>query len=107
VLQLSDRPLRRLYPESLTFLFPTHPAPPSGSRFGADCAQTTAMLGSSTLSLVFCNTTLIVSRTPAGAGVLGSISVVVASINAAVSGAASTVFSYAAPNVTALVSGDV
>ncbi|MFY7873630.1 MAG: IPT/TIG domain-containing protein, partial [Limnohabitans sp.] len=75
-----------------------------GTRFGANCSVTNASVGVYPLSLVSCNSTTIVGRTPAGAGVMGVVSVVVSGVSAVVGGNASVPFAYRPPAITGVLS---
>ncbi len=75
----------------------------SGTKFGASCALVTAFIGISPLNLTSCNSTTIVARTPAGTGLLGTLTMTVSSTPALIGGGASMTFSYIPPEVSALV----
>jgi len=71
-----------------------------GTRLGANCSVTNASVGVYPLALSVCNSTTIVATTPAGAGVMGVVTVLVSGVSAVVGGGASAAFVYRPPAVT-------
>ena len=76
-----------------------------GTRLGANCSVTNASVGVYPLALSVCNSTTIVATTPAGAGVMGVVTVLVSGVSAVVGGGASAAFVYRPPALSGLVTG--
>ncbi len=79
------------------------PPPVSGSNLAPNCSDTIASIGSLPLTLTSCNTTTIVASTPTGAGVVGTLSLIVGGQTASRQSGASQSFAYRAPSISALV----
>ncbi len=75
-----------------------------GTNLGTNCSVVTAWVGQYPLVPVACNATTVEARTTPGAGVAGTVTITVGGVGGIVSAAAQSVFAYAVPVVTSVIS---
>jgi hypothetical protein len=74
----------------------------TGTKFGSQCNFNTLTVGSTVLSMTFCNESIIVATIPPGAGVLGRIALTVGLLTAIAGEGASVLVAYAPPTIVGL-----